>query len=181
MRGKGRKDVFIFYMLLVVGVSLLAAGCAKKGAVPEETAVAAPAEYMTPAPVQAPPAVEKDTSSLAEMASGLENVYFDFDKYSIRPDARCILKKNADIIMALKGAKVVIEGHCDERGSTEYNLALGQRRAEAAQDYVVSLGVDSSTISTVSYGEERPVDPGQNEKAWAKNRRAHFAVSGLNP
>ncbi len=111
-------------------------------------------------------------------ASGmLTDVYFDYDKSEIRSDARDALAKNAEWMLANKNAQIQIEGHCDERGTEEYNLALGERRANAVKDYLASLGVASSRLYTISYGEELPVDPGHTEAAWSKNRRAHFLVT----
>jgi peptidoglycan-associated lipoprotein len=106
----------------------------------------------------------------------LEDIHFDFDKFNLIPEARKILDKHAAWLLKHKDYKVIIEGHCDERGTTEYNLALGERRAAAAAKYLVSLGVEETRIETISYGKERPLDPGRNEDAWAKNRRAHFFV-----
>jgi peptidoglycan-associated lipoprotein len=105
----------------------------------------------------------------------LQDIYFDFDSYIIRSDDMPILKKMAEWLTANQAIKLTIEGYCDERGTTEYNLALGQKRAEAAKDYFVKSGVSASRIRTVSYGKEAPVDPGHTEEAWAKNRRAHVA------
>ncbi|MBF0170889.1 MAG: peptidoglycan-associated lipoprotein Pal [Nitrospinae bacterium] len=110
-------------------------------------------------------------------ASALVDVYFDFDKSEIRSDAREALAKNAEWLIANKSAQVQIEGHCDERGTEEYNLALGERRANAVKDYLASLGVESARLYTISYGEELPVDPGHTDEAWSKNRRAHFLVT----
>jgi peptidoglycan-associated lipoprotein len=108
----------------------------------------------------------------------VEDIYFGYDKAAIEPEARIVLKKLADLLAGGGNYSLVIEGHCDERGTVEYNLALGQRRADAAMKYLVDLGVDRGSITTVSYGKERPVDSGQNEEAWARNRRAHFLVTG---
>lgn len=109
---------------------------------------------------------------------GLETVYFDFDSAALRPDAIATLQKNAEKIkMALqKNPNIIIQlaGHCDERGTQEYNLALGERRALAVRDYLIKLGVPSQNLITISYGEEFPADPGHNEAAWAKNRRVEF-------
>lgn len=105
------------------------------------------------------------------------DITFDFDKSNIRPDAREILKANAEVFLKAGNSKIVIEGNCDERGTAEYNMALGERRAREAKKYLVNLGVKESRIKTISYGKERPVDPGHNEEAWAKNRRDHFVVS----
>jgi len=106
----------------------------------------------------------------------LKDVHFDFDKYDIRPEDAAILKGNAAQLMKNTGVRIQIEGHCDERGTVEYNLALGERRANSVQKYLVSLGVPSGRLSTISYGKEMPLDPGHNEEAWSKNRRAHFVV-----
>jgi len=106
-----------------------------------------------------------------------EDIHFDFDKYNIRPDAAEILKKKAEWLKEHPNVHVLIEGHCDERGTEEYNLALGERRANSTKQFLIGLGVDASCISTISYGEERPIDPRHNEEAWAKNRRCHFVVT----
>ena len=106
----------------------------------------------------------------------LKDVYFEFDKYDIRPKDAEILKENAALLKKNNTFKVQIEGHCDERGTIEYNLALGERRANSTKKYLVSLGISPDRISTISYGKERPLDPGHNEEAWAKNRRAHTII-----
>ena len=105
-----------------------------------------------------------------------EDIHFDFDKYYIRPDAEEILKKKAQWLKEHPEVHLLIEGHCDERGTEEYNLALGERRANSAKEFLVSLGIDPKRISIISYGEERPVDPRSCEEAWAKNRRDHFVI-----
>jgi peptidoglycan-associated lipoprotein len=104
------------------------------------------------------------------------DVYFEFDKWNLTPTAREILTKNAAWIKKNHPVEVLIEGHCDERGTVDYNLALGDRRAKSARKYLILLGCDADRIFTISYGEETPVDPGHNEEAWAKNRRAHSRV-----
>ena len=106
----------------------------------------------------------------------LKTVYFAYDSYKLTGDARNVLKNSAKWLKDNGSATIQVEGHCDERGTTEYNLALGERRANAAKDYLVRLGVDASRVSIISYGEERPVDPGHDETAWSKNRRAAFVV-----
>ena len=105
-----------------------------------------------------------------------EDIYFDFDKSTLSPSAQDNLLRKAEWLRENYDATVTIEGHCDERGTNEYNLALGDRRAESAKDFLSDLGIDPSRLSTISYGEERPVDPRHNEEAWAKNRRSHFNV-----
>ena len=106
----------------------------------------------------------------------LKDVHFDFDKYDVRPGDTEILKENAALLKRYPKVKIQIEGHCDERGTIEYNLALGERRANSTKKYLLNLGIPGDRISTISYGEERPLDPGHNEEAWAKNRRAHFII-----
>jgi len=107
----------------------------------------------------------------------LKDIYFAFDSYKLDGTARATLASNAEWLKANDGSAVQVEGHCDERGTNEYNMVLGANRARAAADHLRSLGVSSGSISTVSYGEELPVDPAHNEAAWAKNRRAHFKVN----
>ena len=106
----------------------------------------------------------------------LKDVYFDYDRYEIRPQDAEILKDNADLLKRFPKVKVQIEGHCDERGTIEYNLALGERRAGSARNYLLSLGISPDRVSIISYGEERQVDPGHDEEAWSKNRRAHTII-----
>jgi peptidoglycan-associated lipoprotein len=107
----------------------------------------------------------------------LKDIHFDFDKFSLKPENREILKGHADWLLGHRDYLVTIEGHCDEMGTTEYNLALGERRAGEAKRFLVDLGVAEARISTISYGKERPLDTGHDEEAWAKNRRAHFIVT----
>jgi peptidoglycan-associated lipoprotein len=121
---------------------------------------------VAPAPPPPPPVV----------LPGLGDVFFDFDKSELRTDAVEQLKTNANWIQANTANNVLIEGHCDERGTSEYNLALGDRRANSAKDYIVNLGVAPARLKTVSYGEEKPFAAGHTEEAWAQNRRAHFVA-----
>lgn len=107
----------------------------------------------------------------------LATVYFDLDKSVIRDDAKETLNHDAEILRQNADVTVKVEGHCDERGSTQYNLALGERRAHAVRDYLTSLGVAGARLATVSYGNERPVDPGHDESAWSKNRRGELLVT----
>jgi len=103
----------------------------------------------------------------------LVDAFFDFDDFSLRQDAKSALEKDGKYLEKNSGMKAVIEGHCDERGSVEYNLALGEKRARAAKDYLVSYGIPGGRLTTISYGKERPFESGHDEEAWAKNRRAH--------
>ena len=157
-------------------------GCAKKAQVqpePEEVEVAPVEEVEAPLEGDMEAGLSEESLRAAAreaLQSQLQDIRFDFDKYNIRPDARTILKRNHEVLQGESGVEVLIEGNCDERGTVEYNLALGQRRANAARDYLISLGMDSAQLSTISYGEERPLDPRHNEEAWAKNRRCHFVI-----
>jgi peptidoglycan-associated lipoprotein len=122
-------------------------------------------------------AVEQSSLMGATAKSPVSDINFDFDSSAIGPDARKILNVNADFLSKNRVSAIVVEGHCDERGTDEYNMALGQRRAQETKKYLVNLGINESKITTISYGEERPLDTGNNENAWAKNRRAHFVVT----
>lgn len=150
----------------------LAVTLAKPPEPPEGKADLQPAEAIKAPAVQAaaPPAVVGVIPG--SMGSDrFRPVFFDFDRAAIKPEFRAVIAFNADVLKADRSLTVVIEGHCDERGSTEYNLALGERRAEAVRKALVAAGVMPEQMKTVSYGEERPADPGHNETAWSKNRR----------
>ncbi len=121
-----------------------------------------------------PPKQEEPKEMLSE--EQLQTVYFDFDKYNLRPDAKANLDANAALLLKYTTVVIKIEGHCDERGTVEYNLSLGEKRANAVMDYLTGLGVSASRVSVISYGKERPVDAGHDESAWSKNRRAEFRV-----
>ena len=160
----------LLLVLALAGSTLPAVACRKK---PVETEVAtfvppppAPPK-AAPAPPPAPPAREE-----------LVTIYFDFDRSELRSDQLPRLRQDLAFMQADSAVRVRIEGHCDERGTTDYNLALGERRAKAARDWLVSQGIAPSRIRTISYGEERPVDPGHDEAAWARNRRDEFHPEG---
>lgn len=153
---------------------LVTAGCGKKAV--KTTPAPEPRATVTEAEPQ-PEATEPAPASPAPAAPVvLENVYFDFDKHHLTPAARDILAKHAVTLQQRPEIPIVIEGHCDERGTIEYNLALGDKRAAAVKSFLISLGIASSRLSTVSYGKERPAELGQNEFAWAKNRRSEFVI-----
>jgi peptidoglycan-associated lipoprotein len=105
-----------------------------------------------------------------------EDIFFAYDSSSISPQAQDILRKKAAFLKANPNVKVTVEGHCDDRGTNEYNLALGEARARSARAFLVDLGIPTARLATISYGEERPIAKGQSEDAWAKNRRAHFVI-----
>ena len=191
-----RKSLSI--MILVLCIGLMITGCPKKTVITEEPS----AKKEDASRLEAERAREEKTreekskddqaakefekSLVAKKYPGIEgevleskllkDIYFDFDNYDIRPQDVGIVKENTTLLMKYPNVKIQIEGHCDERGTVEYNLALGERRANSAKKYLLSLGISADRISTISYGKERPFDPGQNEEAWAKNRRAHFVI-----
>ena len=171
--------------------ALVATGCAKKQTVKSEGTQgdtgAASAPSVGEAPVKEMPLAPPPSDQLASAAqagvavteekpSQFDDVRFDFDKSVVKEDGRKTCQVVAGYLKKNPGAKLLIEGHCDERGTSEYNMALGDRRATAVMTYLVSLGVPKSALSTVSFGKEKPLDPGHNEEAWAKNRRAHFLL-----
>lgn len=158
-----RKTTFI-----ILGIAIMF-GCAPKETVKPEEPKPAPA----PAP-QAEEAPQPQATPQPEIK--LESIYFDFDRSSIRNDAAQVLKKNAETLKGASGIRVRIEGNCDERGTNEYNMALGERRANSARDYLINLGIDKNILTTVSYGEEKPVCTEHNEECWSKNRRVDFVV-----
>jgi peptidoglycan-associated lipoprotein len=176
---------------LVVGLVMVAGvSCKKKApATPEApmdpvAPTATPAEEVIAPPVQpaddTPDWMSDDIKKLNEnlRAAGLiGDVYFDFDKYDLKPEARDRLAKNAAFMRENPSFEFSIEGHCDERGTNEYNLALGDRRANAAADYTTSLGIPINRLRTVSFGEERPVCNERSPSCWDRNRRAHFVVT----
>ena len=175
-----------FVPLVMLAVTLTACG---RRAQPAPVSAATPAAATTDDGAAARREAEERARLAAEearlreerarMAAALSStIYFDFDSYAIRPDSRSELDAKVPALRANPNLRVLIVGHTDERGSTEYNLALGMRRGEAAREYLVNLGFAPERFEVTSYGEERPVDPGQDEAAWARNRRAEFEVRG---
>jgi peptidoglycan-associated lipoprotein len=160
--------------LVILGVIALigVGGCSKKPA---------------PAPVVPPPATSGDTSGAttpkppatpattpSPVRLQIQDAFFDYDQSELKPEARAVLTQDAEYLMQNPKVRVTIEGHCDERGTNEYNLALGDRRARAVRDFLINYGVEAARIETMSFGEERPFAPGNDESAWSQNRRAHF-------
>jgi len=192
-----KKSFMIIIFFLCIGLVLM--GCPKKTVMKDEPSVkkeesaAAKAEAERIAKEREAKVREETTKKELEKSlvtkkepgiegvvfesSLLKDVYFDFDKYDIRPADAAILKENAALLKKYTSIKIQIEGHCDERGTSEYNLALGERRANSTKNYLMSLGVSPERISAISYGEEKPIDPGHNEEAWGKNRRAHAIIT----
>lgn len=161
-------------------LTFLAVGCTKEEPAPPT------ADPGSARPAATAPAPQGGPGSGAGGAMGSQasqdfqnqDITFDFDKYDLRTDARGLLDRKVAFMNQNNTVRAQIEGHCDDRGTNAYNLALGERRANAAKQYMSTAGVSPSRLSTISYGEERPLDPGRNEAAWARNRRAHFVITG---
>lgn len=183
-----RKSLLMVW-IGALALSMLFVGCPKKKPAPApavEPPAPAPAKEVpapTPPPVRDttpdPFSEDIETANRAAYEQGLlGDVYFDFDKYDLKPEARERLARNAEFMKAHLEFTFSIEGHCDERGTNEYNLALGDRRANAAMSYLGSLGIGGSGMRTISYGEERPQCTESGEACWWRNRRAHFVITG---
>ena len=146
---------------------------------PPPRVVEAPVVAPAPAPAETPPPPPPPPAAAAVPApSPLKDVFFNFDKSTIRDDQKAALNDNVGWLKGNTGAKLLIEGHCDERGTAEYNLALGERRAKTVKDYLVGAGIAADRLSTISYGKERPFVLGHDESAWKWNRRGHFVLQG---
>jgi peptidoglycan-associated lipoprotein len=185
-----KKSLIVTILFLCFGLILM--GCPKKPVIREEPSAkkeeAAKIEAERMAKEKESKAKEEfEKSLIAKRTPGIEgevfessllkDIHFDFDKYDIRPGDMTILRENAALLKKYPKVKIQIEGHCDEKGTVEYNLALGERRATSTKNYLVSLGISADRLSTISYGKERPLDPGHNEDAWTKNRRAHTVIT----
>ncbi len=132
---------------------------------------------VNPRPVPAEPTTPTEEDISKTFEARVRDIYFDYDRFDVRADAVPVLQANADWMRAHPNASIVIEGHCDERGSAEYNLGLGDRRANSAREYLVSLGINPDRVRTISYGKERPQCVEQTEECWQRNRRAHFVLA----
>jgi peptidoglycan-associated lipoprotein len=192
-RRKGMKRINLFFVIAIFALGLtfiLIEGCAKKQLVKESSEQ--PQNEMKQAAKPNVPAVQQVAAKPSQSAteqeaaqqtqkvmatSGLKDIHFDYDKASLRTGDRKILTANAKWLLKNTKYAVKIEGNCDERGTDEYNMALGQKRADTAKSYLIDMGVNKNKISTISYGKERPLDPEHNEEAWAKNRRDDFIIS----
>src|SRR5271169_1234990 len=187
-------------LIAVAAVTLLTAACAKKkvAAAPPPPPAPAAVPAATPKPASTPPAhataVTRPSATapatkypsaatrvrIDQLLAKIEDAYFDYDKYSLRPDAMKALQADStelrDILKDYPDYKLTIEGHCDERGSAEYNLALGDKRADAAKDYLVQVGIPSAQLSVISFGKEKPVCEDHDEGCWQRNRRIHIVA-----
>ena len=187
-----RRGLWALGGVLILGLALAATGCAKKQTVRSNENEGMQAAVQKPAPAMhaqnpvkeegikeariSPPKESATAGSelTKETKSVLADIHFDFDKSIIRATDRPELQKIAEEMKRHPNTRLRIEGNCDERGTAEYNMALGDRRAQSAKEYLVALGIPADHIATISFGKEKPLDPGHNEAAWAKNRRDHF-------
>jgi len=197
-----RTKIFFFVIAIISSGLIVMSGCGKRvsttqteqteettkseaevarptvSGTPETTIIEPPVSQIEVAQEDIP--IEEKTLEVVipseRLAKGINDVYFDYDRYIIRDDAKDVLSTNVDLLKGIKFKKLVIEGHCDERGTSEYNIALGERRAESAKRYLSTLGIDQSKISIISFGEEKPFCSEQDENCWQQNRRAHFVV-----
>ena len=190
-----RSSWKFLFVAIVVGLLLTSTGCKKKAApeTPQDdiSAPSTPPTRSEPTDVSSRPrprvddatpdpldAEIKEADQHARDAGMIGDIYFDFDRYDLKEESRQRLQKNAEFLKSRPNFVVTIEGHCDERGTNDYNIALGDRRANAAKDYLISLGVSANRLRTVSYGEERPTCTESNESCWWRNRRGEFHLSG---
>ena len=180
------KKTAIIILALAVAGSLGACGKKTPPAAPAPPPVAPEPPPPAPPPPKAEVAPQVDEYTRLRSMSAeeidkmglLAEVFFDFDRSDVRDSERAALQKNADVLKRFDFLRVTVEGHCDERGTVDYNLALGERRSRAAHDYLASLGVPADRLKTVSYGKEVPVCSDSNESCWQRNRRAHFTITG---
>jgi peptidoglycan-associated lipoprotein len=163
----------LFLVVIFLAIALLPVSCSKKQT---------PQNIVPPVQSEAQPSEpQQDTTSRGmpdpdEISKQFQPVFFDFDKYKIRSDQVPALQNNAGILQSNPGINLTIEGHCDERGTEEYNLALGDRRANAVKEHLTSLGIPHNRLTVISYGESRPFELGHNEESWQQNRRGHSVV-----
>jgi peptidoglycan-associated lipoprotein len=186
MKSFKRNSTFLLALFAATTVSFVAS-CKKKPPTTTEQArppaeqPSRPETAVAPPTTPAPTTVEGDitSQSLEEInrRGYLKDAFFDYDKAELRDDARTALSEDAQWLKSHPSVQFLVEGHCDERGTSEYNLALGDRRANAAREYLASLGVDASRVRTVSYGKERPFCTASTEECWQQNRRAHFLIT----
>lgn len=183
MQNTNRLMSLIVFLILAL---LITASCSKKaitttkdptyGSNPSAASSEQSSTSIQQGDLEQSQAISTTDSGERVMMVMLEDIYFEFDKSTLTPQAKKSLVKKAEWLRANRDVKVIIEGHCDERGTNEYNLALGDRRAASTKTFLVDLGIAPSRLTIISYGEERPLISGHNEEAWAKNRRAHFGI-----
>jgi peptidoglycan-associated lipoprotein len=187
------RTIHFMYTLMILCTVLFILGCPKQALEPVATEIQKPRPQTQTDTAKEQPDMKMETleagqgagmttgkGALEQARVAFENadIFFEYDSFDLTIDAKKILAEKTGFLNSHSTIKARIEGNCDERGTPEYNLALGERRAKAAQDYLVFLGIASERLTTVTYGEEKPLDGGHDEAAWAKNRRTHFAILG---
>lgn len=172
---KAKYSVFLILILSLLLISGCKKGTKLEPAVEKQPPRGTEVETEPSQPTTQPPQIPEEPEVIRSEVK-FEVIHFDFDKYNLRPEAVSVLNENAKVLMDNPDVKIRIEGHCDERGTIEYNLALGEKRALAAKDHLVNLGISPFRIEIISYGKERPLDLRHNEEAWAKNRRDDFII-----
>jgi len=180
MKGKGKHMMRNRSMLLMVVTFIFTAlvlfGCTQKATVKDDSAASEKKATVQPAVKEKEQVQVKQAEAKPEVFV-LDKVYFAYNSAKIRKGDKAALDKNAEWLKANNAAKVTVEGYCDERGTAEYNLALGERRAKSAAKYLVGKGISAKNLKTISFGKDKPADPGHDEKAWAKNRRVEFVLN----
>ena len=175
----GRRLTLLTVTALALGIAV---GCSRRQppATDDRPRAEPPPATENPADADAARRAEEEARLAREAAYGSiqDMIFFDFDRSELRDDARATLQAKAEALRQFPDIRIRIEGHADERGTVEYNLALGERRADAARAYLIDLGIDSDRMTTISYGEERPAVDGHNEAAWSQNRRDEFVIIG---
>ncbi|MBN2205794.1 MAG: peptidoglycan-associated lipoprotein Pal [Candidatus Aminicenantes bacterium] len=176
-----KKPVCLTLALMLAVMALAACKAKVKEVPPPPQAQEQPRVQPAAPPPPPPPPSEEEifkSKSLEQInrEQPLKMIYFDYDKYFIREDAKPVLSANASWLNKFRSVRVLIEGHCDERGTEDYNLALGEKRAKSAYDYLLSLGIPAERLQIISYGKSQPFDPGHNEISWQRNRRAQFTI-----
>jgi peptidoglycan-associated lipoprotein len=178
-----KKDLNTIVLLVIMVAAVgFAVSCAQKNVVQNQPETTSQPEVATapekPTEVAKPQVVKMSPQpETTEMVFVMENVHFEFDSAILSAEAQALLTGKAEYLRTHQDVVIKVEGHCDERGTDAYNMALGERRANAVKKFLVNLGIDADRLNTISYGEERPLEMGQNEDAWSKNRRAQFVIN----
>ena len=177
------RNLSLIRLTSIAAAAAILAGCASRPKPVAEAQAEPPAPAARPPEIPPPPPPPPPRQAVGSLQQRLaaeagDRVYFELDSYRLNPEAQAVLDRQAAWLIANPAVSILIAGNCDERGTREYNIALGARRAQATADYLVARGVPASRLRTISYGKERPIDPGSDEQAWARNRNAHTQVEG---
>ena len=172
------RKLWVFVIIALLMGLFVGCGGQKEMVKPDEQPTPPEVTKEEPGEGEQPPYIQEEvTETPIEELLNLQMIHFEFDRYRLLPEFKTVLEENARKLKMYPDVKIMIEGHCDERGTIEYNLALGEKRARAAQEYLINLGINPARISIISYGKESPLDPRHNEEAWYKNRRDEFKIT----